>query len=244
LLKQWPAALKLYDRALDLRPNDPDVIVLKAAIYQAEGNLQEAAKLLSGINETSNNEAFGIKILQLQYERNYNEANRLLQARLVRSASEYDKADARVNLAYNQRLAGDTAGARVAAEKARSTLEQRYKDEPDDPNSANSLSFAYAVMGEKDLALKFAQRAVMLLPRAKDPMYGLGYEENLAQVQAMFGENSSSVISTLAHLLQIPYQSTIYHETGVTPAILRLDPVWDPLRGDPAFQKLCEEKQH
>ena len=50
MLRQFPAALKLYDRALDITPNDPDVMAAKASIYQAQGNLQEAARLLSEIN--------------------------------------------------------------------------------------------------------------------------------------------------------------------------------------------------
>ena len=50
ILRQFPAALKLYDRALDITPNDPDVMAAKANIYQAQGNLQEAARFLSGIN--------------------------------------------------------------------------------------------------------------------------------------------------------------------------------------------------
>jgi hypothetical protein len=41
----------------------------------------------------------------------------------------------------------------------------------------------------------------------------------------------------------MPYYGGFYFETPVTPALLRLDPIWDPLRADPAFQKLCEEKQ-
>src|SRR6266511_1622078 len=49
-LRQFPAALKLNDRELDLLPNDPELMAVKAGIYQAEGNLQEAAKLLSEIN--------------------------------------------------------------------------------------------------------------------------------------------------------------------------------------------------
>ena len=103
------------------------------------------------------------------------------------------------------------------------------------------LSQAYAVMGEKDSALKEAERAVMLLPRAKDPLGGPGLEENLAVIQTIFGENSRA-ISTLTRLLQTPYDSP-YYRIALTPALLRLDPLWDPLRGDPAFQKLCEEKQ-
>jgi hypothetical protein len=58
----------------------------------------------------------------------------------------------------------------------------------------------------------------------------------------MVGE-SSHAISTLTQLLQEHYWSFLYTPATVTPALLRLDPVWDPLRSDPAFQKLCEEKQ-
>jgi hypothetical protein len=62
----------------------------------------------------------------------------------------------------------------------------------------------------------------------------------MALVEMITGENSRA-ISTLTQLLQTPYASSIYG-APVTPALLRLDPVWDPLRADPAFQKLCEEK--
>ena len=48
--RQFSAALKLYDRVLDITPNDPDVMAAKAGVYQTQGNLQEAAKFLSEIN--------------------------------------------------------------------------------------------------------------------------------------------------------------------------------------------------
>jgi serine/threonine-protein kinase len=139
-----------------------------------------------------------------------------------------------------QRLAGDTAGAKVTAEQARNTLEQLYRDQPDADFIAATLSQAYAAVGNKDSALREAQRAIMLGTRAKDPVYRPSDDENLAIIQTMFGENSHA-ISTLKRLLQTPYMSWLYG-TPVTPALLRLDPLWDPLRADPAFQKLCEEK--
>jgi tetratricopeptide (TPR) repeat protein len=74
-VRQFPAALKLYDRALDITPNDPQMMVLKAGIYQAQGNLQEAARFLTGIDEQTPSEfTFGRKIDQLKLERNYGEA--------------------------------------------------------------------------------------------------------------------------------------------------------------------------
>ena len=242
--RQFPAALKLYDRVLDITPNDPTMMAAKASIYQSGGNLQEAAKSLPEINcQTSPSFAFSTKIVQLRLERNYGEAVRLLQARLTqfRYASQDDKSPDQVALAFMQRLAGDTAGAKVTAEQARNTLEPLYRDQPDDWVSAALLSQAYAVMGEKDLALKVAEHAIMILPPGKDAVNGPGLEENLALIQTMFGENNRA-ISSLTQLLQTSYNSG-FEPWVITPAILRLDPLWDPLRSDPAFQKLCEEKQ-
>ena len=244
-LRQFQAALKLYDRALDIVPNEPNLMASKAGIYQAEGNLEQAGKFLSQINaQTPSPIALGIKMTQLRLERNYAEVIRLLQARQARppSASETIKAITQVELALHQRVASDTAGAKVAAEQARNTLEQICKNQPDNPDFAVLLSLAYATLGEKNSALKEAERAIILLPSAKDRMYGPAFEENLALIQTMFGANSQA-ISTLALLLQTPYYGGFYIEMPVTPALLRLDPIWDPLRGDPAFQKLCEEKK-
>jgi hypothetical protein len=104
------------------------------------------------------------------------------------------------------------------------------------------LALANAVLGEKNSALNEIQRAIMLLPSAKDRVNGPTYEEVLALIQMTFGETSRAILS-LMHLLQTPYGTAWLYSTPVTPALLRLDPFWDPLRADPAFQKLCEEKQ-
>jgi predicted Zn-dependent protease len=131
---------------------------------------------------------------------------------------------------------------KVTAEQARDTLEQLCRDQPDDPDLTAWLSQAYAVMGEKDLALQLAERAITLLPSAKDALEGPTLEGNLALIQTILGENSRA-ISILSQLLQRPYKSLVWGQTSITPALLRLDPLWDPLRGDSAFQKLCEEKR-
>jgi serine/threonine-protein kinase len=168
----------------------------------------------------------------------------LLQTRLAQFHfdSRYDEGSCEVALAFTQRFAGDMAGAKVMAEQARNTLEQPYRDQPDDIYFTAELSQAYAAMGEKDSALELAERAIILYPRAKDPVNGPKLEEKLALIETILGENSRA-ISILTQLLQTPYWGWHYNLTPITPALLRLDPIWDPLRADPAFQKLCEEKQ-
>ena len=243
MLRQFPAALKVEDRVLDITPNNPEVMASKAGIYQAQGNLQEAAKSLSGINEeTPEGSAFLTKITQLRLERNYLEAVQLFQARPTQFHfdSDDEKAFDQLAFALVQRFAGDTAGAKITAERARSTLEQLCRNQPDNANLASMLSRANAAIGEKDAALKEAERAVTLSASVKDRVSKPAAEDTLALIQTIFGENSRA-ISTLTRLLQTPYSSWLYG-TPITPALLRLDPLWDPLRADPAFQKLCEEK--
>ena len=174
----------------------------------------------------------------------YGEAVRLLQARQAQFhfGSEIEKGLHQLLLAWSQRDAGDAASAKANAEQARNTLEPLvHKDQQDNAPLTGNLALLYAVLGNKELALKEAERAIKPSP-TKDAVYGPTDEENLALIQTMFGENSRA-IATLTRLLKTPYSSWLYGPTAITSAHLRLDPVWDPLRADPAFQKLCEEKK-
>src|SRR5262249_27642977 len=238
MLRQFPVAIKVYDRALDVIPDEPELIALRASMYQAEGNLKESAKLLIDVNErTTSGTAFQIKLDQLRLERNHAEAIRLLQARRAQASSACDGFEM-LDLAFAQRLVGDTGGAKVTAEQARNTLEPLCKEQPDNPDLELELALADALLGERDSGLKEAERAIMLSPSAKDAVHRPDHEEILALIQTVLGENSRA-ISTLTRLLKTPYGSLIYGPAPVTPAFLRLDPLWDPLRADSAFQKLC-----
>src|SRR6059058_3771578 len=239
MLRQFPAALKTYDRLLDIVPNDPDTVASKAKIYQAEGNLEQAGKLLAGVNaQTPSFIAFLTKMNQLFLERQFDEAIRLIHSRLTeyRDVSDIERFFNPFFLVLAQENAGDIVGARATAQQMLRPLELLSEKDPDNPNFAQALSLIHAVLGQKNAAIKEAERAITLLPSGKDAVDGPRAEENLAFVEVLVGDKNGA-IPRLQHLLQIPYNNCL------TPALLRLHPQWDPLRGDPRFQKLCEEKQ-
>jgi tetratricopeptide (TPR) repeat protein len=238
MLRQFPAALKTYDRMLDIVPNDPDTLASEAKIYQAEGDLEQAGKLLAGVNaQTPSVNAFVTKINQLFLERHFDEAIGLIHNRLTefRDLSDIERLFSRFFLVLGQQYAGDLVGARASAQQMLASLETICQKDPDSPNFAQVLSVIHAVLGQKDAAIKEAERAITLLPSGKDAVAGPKGEETLAWVEVIVGDKNRA-IPRLQRLLEIPYSECL------TPALLRLQPRWDPLRGDPAFEKLCEEK--
>ena len=238
-LRQFPAALKKYDRVLDIIPNDPNSIASEARVYQAEGNLEQAGKLLAGINQQTHSfPVLGTRINQLFLERHCDEAIRWINTRLTESRDmpAIERLFDQGSLVVAQECAGDIAGARATAQQMLPPIEKFSQNAPNSPPIAAGLSLVYAFLGDKDAAIKQADRAITLLPSAKDAVEGPTFEEQLAFVEALVGDKNRA-ISTLQHLLDIPYHDC------VTPALLRLDPKWDPLRGEPRFEKLCEEKK-
>jgi len=234
MLRQFPAALKTYDRLLDIVPNNPDTVASEAKIYLAEGNLDQAGKLLAGVNaQTPSFIAFITKMNQLFLERQFDEAIRLIHSRLTESRGlpEIEGLFNLFLLALAQEYAGDIAGARATAQQTLGPLEILCQRDPDNPNFAQVLSVIRAVLGQKDAAIKEAERAITLLPSGKDAVDGPRSEENLAFVEVLVGDKNRAV-PKLQRLLEIPYDNCL------TRADLRLHPQWDPLRSDPAFQKL------
>jgi hypothetical protein len=102
-----------------------------------------------------------------------------------------------------------------------------------DATDINDLALVAAFQGDKSAAIAFAERATALVPIEKDAVSGSTQLDILARVCAHVGERERA-IATSQKLLSIP--------SALTPALLRLDPMFDPLRNDPRFQKLCEEK--
>ena len=128
---------------------------------------------------------------------------------------------------------GDKEKARTAFEDARAVAERLVREAPQEPTRHGQLGLILAALGQKEEAIKEGKRAVELLPESEDAFDGPQATESLALIYAWTGEFDEA-FRLLDHLLVIPNFS-------LSVPILKLDPLWDPLRGDPRFQALIEK---
>jgi tetratricopeptide (TPR) repeat protein len=141
--------------------------------------------------------------------------------------------EARVGI---QVLAGQVAVAKPECEQTRTLLEARFAELPEDQISMTALAWAYVCLGRDADALRVARQAADSLPIEKDALLGPSFLAGLAEIEARTG-HAKEAIKILRQLITAPAG------VGVSVARLKIDPVWDPIRNDPDFQKLISEPE-
>ena len=240
LCRRFPEALRKFDQVLDITPDDVDTIAQKAGIAQAQGDLTRAGVLLAPLHPPPDDTgALEIQVYQAILERRPAEMISLLEEILTNPdpALGYNNGELRFWLGWAQQVAGDHAAAQESFRQSRSELEPLLKEQPDNYVLIGDLALVNMGLGDKAAAFALAEQAMSVLPLEKDAVDGPVPIEVLARVAAQMGEPDRA-IAALQKLLSIPSEGALASRVPLTPALLRLDPMFDPLRNDQRFLKL------
>ncbi len=239
--RRFPEALRKLDQVLDITPDDVDTLAEKAAIAQAEGDLPRASALLAPLHPNAEDTiALGTQVYQAILERRPAQIIPRLEEILAKPdpALGYFNGELRFWLGWAQEVAGDHAAAQESWRQARSELESFLKEQPKNPALIGDLALTNMGLGDKAAALALSERAMAVISIEKDAVGGPTPLEVFAWVAAQLGERDRA-IAALQKLLSIPYPGPLASNVPLTPALLRLDPMFDPLRNDPRFEKLA-----
>jgi TolB-like protein/Tfp pilus assembly protein PilF len=241
-LRRFPEALHKLDQILEIVPNDIDALVEKATIAQAEGDLPRAATLLAQVQPAAGDPTAWEQIAyQAILERRPAEIISRLKELLARPDPDvgYLNGELRFWLGWAQEVDGDHAAAQKTWREARAELEAFLKEQPENWSLLDDLALIEMGLGDKAAAFTLIERAIALHPIEKDAANSPQSIDILARIAARLGEPDRA-IAALQKILSIPCNGGMATGMPLTPALLRLDPMFDALRHDPRFQKLAE----
>jgi len=245
ILRRWSEAEQSLKRALAIDPHFGDAARFLAWTYvNSTGDIPRARKVYEGlqeerainVNSSTGNIAdlIGHGVYLDVIDRHFADALKAWDVPLAKTPeARLRQLEARVGI---QVLAGQGAVGKLECEQTRALLEARLAERPEDRNFLIALAWAYVCLGRNADAVRVAQQAVDSLPVEKDALSGPQLLAALAEIEARTGRPEEAV-KILRQLLTAPTGSAI------SIARLKIDPVWDPIRENPSFQRLLSEPE-
>ena len=229
-LRRYPEARQAVDAGLALSPDNLALIERRAMTFLGEGNLAGAQGYLAGLPRSVEPTAL-VAYLALYFDLGWvlTDEQREVLLRLTPAAFDDDRGAWAICLTQVLWWRGDAARARKYAEEARKAFEEQFRAAVNNARPHASQGLALAYLGRNAEAIREGERAVELLPIAKDADSGAYYLHQLVRIYTLVGEPEKA-LDQLEPLMKIPYY--------LSPGWLKIDPNFDPLRGNPRFQKL------
>ena len=232
--KDYQRAEELIDKGIAIAPHSLALNGSKAKIAIASrGDFSVAENLLAKVPPNMDREGMitFARISLLMSQRKFQEALAIVQSIPTETFHTDGTAPMpKVLMEANcYKLLKDHEKARAAYEKALPQVEKLVQEAPDDPSRHAMLGELLAMLGRKEEAIREGKRAMELKPESKDAFDGPMFTTSMAQIYTWLGENDQA-LQLIEKLLETP--------NGLTAPILKVDPVWDPLRDDPRFQTL------
>ena len=239
-LRRFADAHRQIDRILEITPGDIDALSEKAGIAQAEGDLARAAEVFSSVRPgPSDATAVEAQAYQAILERRPAPIIPLLEEMLRKPDPTlgYYNGELRFWLGWAQQIGGDNGAATENWRRARDELNLFLQEQPGNWTLLGDLALINVALGEKAAAFSLAERAMSANPIESDAVLGPASIEILARVAAQTNEPDQA-LAALSKLISTPYEGPLALNLPLTPALLRLDPMFDPLHGDPRFEKI------
>jgi len=231
-MRNYAEAERNYDRAIALTPDNGSLYELKAFTYWLwdgnNGRAREALEAHPGDPELP-------WFFHDFYQRDWQGALRRLSLSEVRSYpfSWFLGFLPRPLLeCFSYHQMNDPERERDSCEASRVLLEKRLVSEPDNAILHGALGETYALLGRTDDAVREGRRAVDLRPLSEHALINTRHLLRLARIYATIGEQEPA-LDQLDQLLSIP--------APVSVPMLRMDPIWDPLRDNPKFAELLDK---
>ena len=232
-LRRYPESLEAFARARALAPKNYDAIEYTAMVYLAQGDLTGARAVVAAAAKDVDQAAL-VASIATYWDLAWllDDTQRGVLLRLTPAAFDDDRGIWALCLTQGFALQRDAAKVREYAEQARESFEAQVHDVPDESPPRLGLGLSLAYLGRKAEAMREGERGLAIQPIGRDAYSGPYNQHLLTRIDILVGEYEKA-LDNLEPLLKIPYY--------LSPAWLRIDPNFDPLRQNPRFQKLAAD---